>query len=146
MKKIFLILIFIVCARNIQAQEKSTNCYTEYYTVFRDRGANVVPDGQNDVVVSIRKDGVCTCVLGKITVKGGKPINDLILDREDGTYEKFSFTPNSSYSKGETILENGVFNGMSPTYFSSNDESINLFFIKALKEKKGTYKQAPSIK
>jgi hypothetical protein len=147
MKKIFLLIFAAICIVDLYAQQPATqNCFNEYYTAFRDRGADPVADGVNEVVVCIRKEGNCTCVLGKITVKDGKPINDLMLAKEDGTYEKFNFTPHSLYKTEVTNFENGIFNGMSPTYFSSNDESINLFFIKALKPKKGNYKQAPAIK
>ena len=146
MKKIFLPIIITFCVSNLYAQNPATdNCYFEYYAAFRDRGADKVPDGVNDVIVSIRKDGVCTCIQGKITVKGGKPINELKLEKEDGTYEKFEFKPNAVYVNKVTNFENGIFNGMSPTYFSSNEESINLFFIKALRPKKGNYKHAPPI-
>jgi hypothetical protein len=144
MKKIFLSLAFVLAAMlNLSAQ--TTDCYNEYYAAFRDRGAKKVPDGVNEVIVSIRIDGQCKCFVGKITVTNGKPVNDLMLLHEDGTYTKFEFTPHPKYARSESTFKNYISNGMSPTYLSVNDELINLFFIKALNDKPAQYKTAPPV-
>ena len=152
MKKSLLILsIAALSFANVSAQEQESampvsNCYYDYYTAFRDRGAKAVSDGVNEVVVTIRKDGACVCLMGKVTVKEGKPINDLYLAREDGTFEKFKFTPHPKYARSEGQFVNYISNGMSPTYLSRNEEMINLFFIKALNDKQAHYKTAPPVK
>jgi hypothetical protein len=148
MKKTFLLLSFAVCAvieSNAQTPPQVSNCYTEYYTAFRDRGSKAVPDGPTDVVVSIRKDNFCTCFMGKITVKNGKPVNDLKVAREDGTYQRFYFVPHAKYNSTEGKILNYISNGMSPGYMSSNEELINLFFINYLNDIPAKYKTAPAI-
>jgi len=148
MKKAFILLSLIVSSIvNINGQTTTKeNCYNDYYTVFRDRGAKDVPDGNNEVVVTIRKDGECVCLMGKITVKDGKPVNDLMLLKEDATYEKFPFVPSPKYSKNEVTMQNFIHNGMSPSYLSANDEIINLFFVKYLNEHPVKFRSAPVIK
>ena len=147
MKKTLIVILWLLSTPALIAQDGTTanNCYTEYYTAFRDRGAKPVPDGVQEVVVSVRKDGACKCMLGKITVRNGVPVNDLMLEREDGTFERFNFTPSEKYAKSETRFKNYISNGMSPTYLSNNEELINLFFIKFLNDKPANYKKAPGI-
>jgi hypothetical protein len=146
--KNFLILLLILVTGIVSSngQSSSNSCYDDYYTVFRDRGAKQVTDGSNEVVVTIRKENQCICILGKITVKNGKPINDLVLLKEDSTYEKFPFVPSPKYSKNEVTMQNFIHNGMSPSYLSANDEIINLFFIKYLNDHPVKFRSAPVIK
>ena len=148
MKKVILLLAILLSGYfTLSAQEISTKgtCYNEYYSAFRDRGAKQVPDGETRVVVSVRKDYDCVCFMGKIKVVNGKPTNSLVLEREDGTVEKFEFVPHPKYSKSETKFVNYILNGMSPTYLSSNDEMINLFFVDYLNPVPAKYKLAPAV-
>jgi len=149
MKKILLQLLLIftaVTGLNAQSQVEVSNCYNDYYKAFRDRGAKPVPDGSTQVVVAIRKDGMCSCLMGIITVRNGVPVNDLLIAKEDSSYIKFAFTPHTKYTTGEANFTNFIANGMSPTYYSSNEELINLFFIKYLNDKPAKYVNAPPIK
>ena len=147
MKKFPLLVFALISILPAFAQNPAYNCYTEYYIAFRDRGARPVPDGVHKVVVSLRKEGACTCLLGKISVKEGKPVNDLQLEKEDGTLEKFVFVPSERYSKSETRFLNYVSNGMSPTYLSANEELIDLFFYEFLNDAKSSgFKHAPPVK
>jgi hypothetical protein len=149
MKKVILVLSFVVSgAWSLSAQTAATaqeNCYHEYYAAFRDRGAKAVPDGEIKVVVSVRKENDCTCFMGKIKVVAGKPTNSLLIEREDGTFQRFEFVPHPKYQKSETKFTNYIMNGMSPTYLSSNDEMINLFFIDYLNPVPAKYKVAPAV-
>jgi len=148
MKNLILLGLILALTTPLIAQDNEpvTSCYFEYYSAFRDRRAKAVPDGTQRVVVSIRKDGACTCLLGRITVQGGVPKNSLELEREDGTFEKFEFTPHPKYERSETRFVNYISNGMSPTYLSYNEEMINLFFIDYLNPVPAHYKAAPPLK
>ena len=148
MKKVCFLLIALVSALSLRAQDEmpAGNCYTEYYTAFRDRGAKHVPDGVTKVIVSIRKEGSCKCLVGKITVKNGVPVNDLQLEREDGTFDRYKFVPSPKYQNSESRFKNYISNGMSPTYLSYNEEMINLFFIDYLNPTPANYKTAPHLK
>jgi hypothetical protein len=148
MKKVILLLSFVISGvLSLSAQEVATKgtCYNEYYAAFRDRGSLPVPDGERRVVVSIRKDYDCICFMGRIKVVGGKPTNSLVIERQDSTFERFEFVAHPKYARSETKFVNYILNGMSPTYLSSNDEMINLFFIDYLRPIPAKYKEAPPI-
>ena len=76
MKNLILLFSFIIIAFSSVGQSKSTsvtsgNCFKDWYSLFKERGANTVPDGTNDVIISIRNGDYSECFMGKIDVAGG---------------------------------------------------------------------------
>ena len=76
MKNFILSFALISIVFSSLAQTKGTpapagNCFKEWYSLFKERGANTVPDGTNDVIISIRNGDYSECFMGKIDVAGG---------------------------------------------------------------------------
>ena len=128
-----------------QSSTTTASCYDEWYSTFQKYGANTVADGTHEVIIAISKNASCQCVYGKVDVKGGKLVEGtLYLMDEDGSYHRPDRTLSLKYSRSESKVENWIANGMSPTYLTSQDESVNIFFYKSLNKKPKTAKQAPS--
>jgi len=122
------------------------NCYDEYRQSFIARGADPVPDGEQNVVVSIRNGKVCTCGEGKVTVKNGKIIPSLMVKKADGTYEpaKKQLHPSTFKEEALEVERFDIVNGMSPSFRTDDDMVANLFFIDYLKRKVVANAPAPS--
>src|SRR4029078_100572 len=143
MKKLTtLVLIIAFSHSNIQKssaqgtiQPHKKNCYDEYRQSFIARGAEVVPDGEQNVVYSIRNRCVCACGEGKVTVKDGKILPSLLVKKVDGTYEPAKKSLHSSTWKKEAmdVERFDIVNGMSPSFRTDDDMVANLFFIDFLK-------------
>ena len=61
-------------------------CYTEYYGEFANRGAQAVSDGEHEVVISIIYQNSSNCYMGKSTVKAGKFVNPVLIQKENNTF------------------------------------------------------------
>jgi outer membrane protein OmpA-like peptidoglycan-associated protein len=122
------------------------NCYDEYHQSFTARGADTVPDGEQNVVYSVRDGKVCACGEGKVTVKDGKILPSLLVKKVDGTYEPSKKTLHSHTWKEEAheVERFDIVNGMSPSFRTDDDMVANLFFIDYLKRKVVANATAPS--
>jgi len=127
------------------AQHKK-NCYDEYRQSFISRGADPVPDGEHNVVYSVRDGKVCSCGEGKVTVKDGKIVPSLMVKKVDGTYEpaKKKLHPSTFKEEALQVQRFDIVNGMSPSFRTDDDMVANLFFIDALKRKVLANAPAPS--
>src|SRR6186713_3114360 len=99
MKSIFVILLSII-SFGVFAQGKPTDkpapaakptdkpaaksaqpggdCFKEWYTLFKERGANPIPDGTQDVIITLRgSSDYSECFVGKIDVAGGRIVSKL---------------------------------------------------------------------
>ncbi|GAA0878547.1 hypothetical protein GCM10009119_15150 [Algoriphagus jejuensis] len=65
-------------------------CYLDYYSEFADRGASSVTDGEHEVVVSVIYQNSSECYMGKTTVKGGKLVVPVLVQKEDMAYVPLS--------------------------------------------------------
>jgi len=84
--KPFLIIIACFSSLAMVAQTGSpkpaaNKCYQEWYALFKERGANPVPDGMNDVIISIRGDEYGECFMGRVDVAGEKLIGKLQIQK-----------------------------------------------------------------
>jgi len=113
------------------------NCYDEYRQTFIARGADPVPDGEHNVVFSVRDGKVCGCGEGKVTVKDGKIIPPLLVKKVDGTYEHSKKMLHAHTWKEESfdVQRFDIVNGMSASFRTDDDMVGNLFFIDYLKRK-----------
>lgn len=121
------------------AQTGSESCYEQYRKVFENRGAFDVEDGIHDnVVLSIRSKEGTECILCTVTVKN-KDVVEIAVYYEDNSKDvmNFEFKDNISWT---------IFNGMSRTRVTTQDEQINLFFTDKIKPKKKKFKEAPMPK
>jgi hypothetical protein len=148
MKKIFQLLLItslLIIGSTIKANAQS-NCYDEYYKLFVDRGASAVPDGTQEVVVTIREGEKADCYMGRVQVKNNQIIamDGLIL--EDGTIKKMGMKLSPKYKdpKKPAVLYTEIVDGMSTTLLSDDNRLVNFFFIKQLSAKTKAYKKAPA--
>jgi hypothetical protein len=145
------ILTFYACVLSIsmfaQSGAPSNKCYQEWYALFKDRGANPVPDGMNDVIITIRGDQYTECFMGKVDVAGEKMLGKLQVQKMDGTYEEFDKKVSASYQNDQGTLKEelrGISNGMSESVRLTDGAIIALFFYKSLAPKPKANKKAPS--
>ncbi|MEO8146466.1 MAG: OmpA family protein [Bacteroidia bacterium] len=143
MKRILLATIFISFFNAAFGQtatyQRDTNvaknCFDEYYEAFITRGALPVPDGEHNVVFSLRTDTSCTCAEGKLTVKDGKIIPMALIKKVDGTYEPAKRSLHPKTGQGDNSLGNvfTIIKGMSFTFLTDDYANVNAFFIEYLK-------------
>lgn len=127
----------------------SKDCYGEWYTIFRERGAKPIPDGTQEIIISIRKDGYSQCFVGKVDVENGKLKLPVYIAKEDGTYETLANTglkldPTSVAAKTSDAAI-VITDGMSVTAYTTDHETIKLFFYKFLNDKPKKNKVAAPV-
>jgi hypothetical protein len=128
--------------------KKAATCYDQWYSVFKERGANPVADGTHEVIISLRNEYDFTeCFLGKIDVKDGKLASKLQIQKMDGSYEEYDKKVGSMYQNAEGVVKEelrSVANGMSESLELGSGERIRLFFYKSLADKTKANKKAPA--
>lgn len=164
MKSIFTILFSVLTIAAFaqgQGQSKATaggssaaktapsgNCYNEWYSLFRERGAKPIPNGTHDVVISIRHGNYADCFLGKVDVFGGKLSSRPQVQKVDGTYEEWDRRISANYFDSEgKIKDNAILeinNGMSSELTGSEGELVRIFFYQFVAEKPKANKKAPA--
>ena len=151
MKKSILLIAFISIVSlsfgQVRSEATSGNCFKDWYSLFKERGADPVPDGTNEVIISIRNGEYSECFLGKIDVLGGNLAGNFQVQKVDGTYGSLDKGISSAYLGSDGRLKEelrAVTDGMTSTALLKDGESIRLFFYKSLKEKAKANKRAPS--
>jgi hypothetical protein len=134
----FLVIVSVI---NANAQ----NCYDEYYKLFTDRGASVVPDGPQEVVITVRDKDMSDCYMGRVQVKNNQIIAVDGLQLEDGSYKKMGMKLSPKYTdpKNPAVLFTEIIEGMSTTLLLDDGKLVNIFFIKQLSSKMKSFKHAP---
>lgn len=129
------------------APKKEPGCYDQWYSLFKERGANALADGTHDVIISIRDEyDYAECFVGKIDIKDGKLASKLQIQKEDGSFEEFSKKVSTIYQNSEGLVKEAVrdvTNGMSESLTLADGEKIRLFFYKSLADKAKANKKAP---
>jgi hypothetical protein len=146
MKPILAILLSLFsCGLFAQTQNKS-DCPREWYMLFKVRGAKPVPDGTQDVIITLQSNDYSECFMGRISVSRGKLIGKLQVQKLDGTYEEFDRKVSSAYQNAKGVLKEElreVTNGMSSAVTLRGGETIRLFFYKYLASTPSSNKKAP---
>ena len=153
--KQFLTILFTLVTVGLYAQsgqakpapKPSTDCFKEWYTLFKERGATALADGTHDVIISLRSGTYSDCYMGKIDVAGGKLAGKLLIQKVDGSYEEFDKKVSSSFQNTSGVLKDEmreITNGMSEQVTLADGETIRLFFFRSLAEKQKANKKAPS--
>jgi hypothetical protein len=143
----FLMLLVSTVFAQTKAPSANKDCYGEWYTLFRERGAKPIPDGTQEIVISIRKDGYSQCFIGKVDVENGKLKLPVHIAKEDGTFESLAATglkldPSSIAANSPDALTT-ITDGMSVTAYTTDHETIKLFFYKFVNDKPKKNKVAP---
>lgn len=154
MKRLLSILFLVVAAFQATAQSASSihskgieGCYTDYYIAFAERGASPVTDGQHDVVISIIHQGKSECYFGKATVKGGKFIQPVMVQKDD-----MSFVPINSMFKSidsewlakqdkNTLYD--INDGMSNVFLTNDQYEVRMFFYTFVHASQRANRKAP---
>lgn len=130
----------------------AVDCYHEWNSLFRERGAAKVPDGTHPVVISLWNSisGTSKCYLGQVEVIAGKIKRPVMVQKEDGTYEPFStlgkgLDPAVFKTMSEDQLTT-ITDGMSPYIQLSEIEGGQIFFYTFINPKPKGLKEAPSAK
>lgn len=130
-----------------KASSGSSDCFKEWYTLFKERGATEVADGTHEVIITIRYGTYTECYMGKVDVAGGKLAGKLLVQKVDGTFEELNKKVSGSFLNSEGALKEelrDVTNGMSETVTLADGESIRLFFFRSLASKPKANKKAPA--
>lgn len=154
MKSIFTILISLLSVA-LYAQASSskssssapTDCFGQWFSLFKERGANPVADGTHEVIITIRNGNYSDCFMGKIDVANGKLASPLQVQKVDGSYQEFDKRVSNFYQNEEGRLKEelrDVTNGMSASLTLTDGEIIRLFFYKSVADKPKANKKAPA--
>ena len=125
----------------------SSNCFKQWYQLFKERGASPIADGTHEVIITLRSADYSECFMGKVDVAGGKLTGKLLIQKVDGSYEEFDRKVSATYQNAEGVLKEElreVDNGMSASVNLSDGEIIRLFFYKSLADKPKANKKAPA--
>ncbi|MCU0361363.1 MAG: hypothetical protein MUF75_11740 [Bacteroidia bacterium] len=148
MRKIIL-LLFIGTTVFFQAQTKGS-CFIEYYELFISRGVKAIPDGVQNVIVTVRdtKENTCFATMGHIEVKNGKIAGKLTLKNRAGEYVKPKTTLHPKYEASINALkaDYSITNGMSHNFLTKDMKVVNVFFIDYLKPAPPSLTEAPDAK
>lgn len=132
-----------------QGQGGGSNCFKEWYSLFRERGAAAVTDGTHDVIISLRdsESGTSQCYLGRVDVANGKMKRPIMIQKADGSYEPFAtlgkgVDPGFLKSMSEDDMM-AIADGMSVNFLLSGGEYGRIFFYTFINEKPKALKQAP---
>jgi hypothetical protein len=152
-KKTLTAALLMLLASPVFAQTKAPaankDCYGEWYTLFRERGAKPIPDGTQEIIISIRKDGYSQCFMGKVDVENGKLKPPVLIAKDDGSFETLAQTglkldPASIAAKDPDALAT-ITDGMSVTAYTTDHETVKIFFYKFVNAKASKNKVAPPV-
>lgn len=139
-------IVFSSLAQTKGTSASAGNCFKEWYSLFKERGANTVPDGTNDVIISIRNGDYSECFMGKIDVAGGVLNGKIQVQKIDGSFGEFDKSVSAAYMNSEGRLKEElrtINGGMTASVPLTDGEVIRLFFYKSLKDKAMSNKKAP---
>jgi hypothetical protein len=123
-------------------------CYNDYYITFTERGANSVTDGQHDVVISVIHQGKSECYLGKATVKDGKFINPVTIQKDDMSFVPlntiFKSLDQNWLEKQDMATINDITDGMSNVFLTKDEYELRMFFYTFVHPKPRANRKAPS--
>jgi len=130
MKRItFTLTLVITITVGALAQTPNSNCFDEYFSLFRQRGAKKVPDGDQSIVVAFKKDNVSRCFMGKVAVKNGEFVPPILIEKADGSFEEFTPVIEPAFANIPVEKRRKIEDGMTITFTTIENESLKGFFI-----------------
>lgn len=157
MKKFLVALLFLASILQVRAQQEISifkqgvqGCYTDYYIEFHNRGASLPTDGEHEVVISVIHNNQSECYMGKATVKEGKLINPVYVQKDDGTFSPLNrmfkaLDPEWLENQDmETI--NQISDGMTNLFLTQEQYRVRLFFPRLINKNSVVNKKAPPAK
>lgn len=122
-------------------------CYSGYYGAFANQGAQAVTDGEHEVVISIIYQNSSNCYMGKSTVKDGKFVNPVLIQKENNTYAPINTLFKNidqiwlAQQNPETLNE--INDGMSKMFKTDQGYFVQMFFPAFINSNSGRNKKAP---
>lgn len=122
-------------------------CYIDYYSAFANKGAKDVSDGEHEVVISIIYQNTSNCYMGKTTVKDGKFVNPVLIQKDDKTYAPLATIFKNidqdwlAEKNPETLYE--IHDGMSKMFRSEQGYLVQMFFPAFINSNSGVNLEAP---
>jgi len=154
MKPFLLLTIFLVSfgmfaqsSSSKAAAPASSDCFKDWYSIFKERGANPVADGTHEIIITLRSGTYSECFMGKVDVVDGRLAGKLMVQKVDGSYAEFDKKVSAAYQNAEGVLQEQsreIHNGMSASVILTDGEMIRLFFYKSLAGKPQSNKKAPA--
>jgi len=133
-----------------QANKQASNCYEEWYSIFKERGANPVANGIQEAVISIRNGNYSECFMGRVNVLDGKILGRPQVQKMDGTFEDWGKDVSHKYFNADgtrTDEANSMLvitNGMSGEFVLADGDIVRAFFYRFVADKPKSVKKAPS--
>jgi hypothetical protein len=122
-------------------------CYIDYYSAFANKGASEVTDGEHEVVISIIYQNKSQCYMGKATVKQGKIVTPVHIQKDDMSYSTlatiFKNIDQEWLAKQDSNTLYEIHGGMSKMFLSQQGYQLQMFFPEFLNKNSGINKKAP---
>lgn len=147
---ITIFLVAIACftlTANAQDTNTRKSCFDDYNYMFNNRGTEPVPDGMQNVTISIvDANGKARCSVGEIMVKDNTIIPPLYIKNQDGskTQTRGTFDRNF-YRETSGKVSFGITNAMSVIFMLEGKRKARLYFIDYLKPEPGQPVKAPDM-
>ncbi|HZI52681.1 MAG TPA: hypothetical protein VFD56_03215 [Chitinophagaceae bacterium] len=124
------------------------DCYAVWYEFMRSRGAKKVSDGKQPVVIALKSEESCTCLMGQVEVLNGRIKPPLFVQQESGEYRAINVTgkkldPAFVTAMGDDQLY-AISEGMSIVFKTTGQEYGRLFFYTFANKGAQSNKEAPS--
>ncbi|OOG69577.1 hypothetical protein [Algoriphagus sp. A40] len=122
-------------------------CYIDYYTAFANKGASDVTDGEHEVVISVLYQNMSECYIGKVTVKDGKFVAPVMIQKDDMSYATlatiFKDFNQEWYAKQDPNTLYEINGGMSKMFLSQQGYQVQMFFPGFINKNSGVNRKAP---
>lgn len=122
-------------------------CYIDYYTAFANKGGSPVTDGEHEVVISIIYQNNSECYMGKATVKEGKFIPPVFIQKDDMSFASLATIFKNidpawlALQDPETLYE--INDAMSKVFISQQQYLVQMFFPDFINKNSGVNRKAP---
>ncbi|MBN7813233.1 hypothetical protein J0A68_19920 [Algoriphagus sp. H41] len=122
-------------------------CYLGYYSEFVNKGAQPVPDGDHEVVISIIYQNSSECYMGKAKTKDQKIVLPVTIQKDDKTFVPLR-TLFKDMDKEWLILQDSntlfdITDGMSKLFVSQQGYQVQVFFPEVINTNSGVSVKAP---
>lgn len=123
------------------------DCYAVWYEFMRIRGAKRVSDGMQPVVIALKGEVSCTCLMGQVEVVNGRIKPPLFVQQESGEYRALNVTGRKLDAAFVTAIGDELYaisEGMSIVFKTTGQEYGRLFFYTFANKGAQSNKEAPS--
>ncbi|MDX5338398.1 MAG: hypothetical protein LPK25_05180 [Cyclobacteriaceae bacterium] len=125
-------------------------CYQDYYIMIHERGAYEVTDGEHEAILVVMNHGRSECFMAKATVKDGKIIRPVSVQKADGTFIPVAhmfraLDPEWVKTKDQETLYK-ITDGMSQIFQTQEKYFVRLFFHTFVHPDHGGNLKAPPAK